>query len=243
MSSASTDETDKDRYARLDRPRFVCPHCRAFAQQSWTDLVMPSYDGPWEYLETQQIESTSFDYPTTVSRWKGAQCGSCHKWNVWHDQSMVYPPFQVGPPPHRDMPEGARELYEEASRVAHVSLRAGAAMARAAIERLIKDIDPDAPARAKLDDRIVRLRGQVSTSLGQLLDVVRVTGNSALHRDDHPSEIVVLALDDKEGPATLGVLLQAANDMVDELITKPRTAESLWNMLPESVRRRTERGT
>ncbi len=149
---------------------------------------------------------------------------------------MIYPRAQLGGPPHPDMPGEVRDLYEEAASVAPVSRRAGAALARATVERLIKLLDPDAPRKAdKLDHRIERIRGRVSPPVAEMLDVVRVTGNKALHVEDDPAELVVLALDDKEGPQLLELLLDTANDLVDELITKPKTTSTYWAKLPPGI--------
>lgn len=60
-------------------------------------------------------------------------------------------------------------------------------MARATVERMIKALDPDAPAGATLAERIQRIKPRVSASRGQILDVVRVTGNGAVHSNDTPS--------------------------------------------------------
>jgi hypothetical protein len=90
---------------------------------------------------------------------------------------MVYPHRHLGAPPHPDMPAQVRSLYQEAAAVAAVSRRAGAALARATIELLLKKIDPAAPNNARLDGRIQRIQRSVSTPLTQLLDVVRFTGN------------------------------------------------------------------
>jgi hypothetical protein len=57
-----------------------------------------------------------------------------------------------------------------------------------------------------------------------------------LHIEDQPAELVVLALDDEEGPQLVEHLLEATNDLVDELITRPRRANELWDRLPEAVR-------
>jgi hypothetical protein len=122
------------------------------------------------------------------------------------------------------MPAQVRSLYQEAAAVAAVSRRAGAALARATIELLLKKIDPAAPNNARLDGRIQRIQRSVSTPLTQLLDVVRFTGNKMLHIEDQPAELVVLALDDEEGPQLVEHLLEATNDLVDELITRPRRA-------------------
>lgn len=149
---------------------------------------------------------------------------------------MLYPLARVGGASHPDMPAAVRELYTEAATVAAVSRRAGAALARATVERLIKVLDPGAPAGATLDKRIDRIRSRVSTPLGELLEVVRYLGNKMLHVEDQPGDLVVLALDDQEGPALVELLLAAANDLVAELITKPNTVAGLRDRLPEQVR-------
>lgn len=102
------------------------------------------------------------------------------------------------------------------------------------LERLIKVVDPDAPPKANLETRIERLRPRMTQPLGELLDVVRVTGNGALHVEDQPGELVVMALHDEEGPELLELLLQAANDLVEELITRPSTTSGLWAKAPRN---------
>lgn len=116
-------------------------------------------------------------------------------------------------------------------------------MARAAVESLIKSVDRDAAKKATLEERIRRLQGRVSTPLGRMFDVVRVTGNSALHQSvETPAELVVIALDDEEGPQLVSLLLEAANDLVEELITRPRVAAELWSKLPAAIRERSNFG-
>jgi hypothetical protein len=233
-----------DRSPALLRPRFICPRCDAFAHQTWHLLVIPEEERGWAYLETNIQDSVpaSRIIPNRQSSWNAAECASCRNWSIWYRNRMVYPAGRVGAPPHPEMPEPAKELYEEAAAVAGVSRRAGAAMARSAVERLVKLVDPEAPRKLKLAERIDRLKPKVSTPLAQLLDVVRVTGNSALHGSDDASEIVVVVLDDEEGPAALTLLLEAANMLVDELIARPREAAELWSRLPESIRKKSQAG-
>lgn len=232
---------DEDTRPRESATRFVCPHarCGAFAQQSWFDLGMPDEDGFLTYLETKPTasESSPFD-GQRINIWRTAQCGACYNWSIWRNGMMVHPQPRLGRPAHDDMPEDVKELYEEASAVSRVSRRAGAAMARVVVERLIKQIDDEAPSNANLAARISRLQGRVSTPLGQMLDVVRVSGNTAVHVDDNPSEIAVMVLNDTEGPELVALLLEVANDLVDELITRPRRSQDLHSRLPESVRAR-----
>jgi hypothetical protein len=238
-----------DRSPSLDRPSFHCPHCGALAQQNWVALGYQADDndgGPPYWASLAYFMVPAQDEPGDPfgpelatdrrDRWRGAQCHGCQEWSIWLDGGTVYPQRSVGTPAHPDMPGPVRQLYEEAAAVAVVSRRAGAALARAAIERLIKDLDQGAAANAKLNQRIERLRTRVSTPLGQMLDVVRVVGNGALHVDEEPAELVVIALDDTTGPQLLELLLQVANDLVDELITRPRTANSYWDKLPVGIK-------
>jgi hypothetical protein len=141
------------------------------------------------------------------------------------------------------MPPDALPLFKEAAAVATVSRRAGAALARATVERVLKTLDPDAPKGANLEKRIDRIRSKVPATLGQLLDVVRVTANGALHADDQPTETVVIVLDDEVGPAAVELLLEAANYLVAELVTTPRAVQELWDKLPEGVREKAKKAS
>ncbi|SFB57072.1 hypothetical protein SAMN05216266_120103 [Amycolatopsis marina] len=61
-----------------------------------------------------------------------------------------------------------------------------------------------------------------------------------LHVEDEPAEIVAIAHDDETGPAMVELLLDAANHLVDELITRPRQTSALWDKLPETVKTQIE---
>jgi hypothetical protein len=218
------------------RRRFVCPHCEALSQQQWSDLY--NHDGEYRFLETRILPGEEDPWSDRrENRWYGAQCGGCDHWSLWRDGVMVYPHHRLGSAPHEDMPSDIRSIYIEAATAATVSRRAGAALARAMVERLIKHIDPDAPRNAKLDKRIDRIHPRVSTSLSEMLEVVRHVGNKLLHADtsEQLGELIVMALDDTEGPQLVELLLTTANDLVDELITKPRITAELREHLPEAI--------
>jgi len=133
------------------------------------------------------------------------------------------------------MPAEVRELYDEASAVAAVSKRAGAAFARATLERLLKLLDPDAPPGARLDDYIARVIPRVNVSTGKLLTLIRHVGNKSLHVDDIPDDAVVLLLSNDDAEL-LGVIFQTINDVVEELITRPNQAAVLYEAVPAAVR-------
>lgn len=254
----TSQRSDADRAPVLDRTSFVCPQCGTFAHQSWVELgYMCEYDdGPeWERLATWRPKIVSSPVPNLQEAaealakgardaWNAARCTSCEQWSVWHYDQMVFPLARLGEQPHSDMPDNVRVLYQEAAEVAAVSRRAGAALARATLERLIKHLDPDASKEANLASRITRIKDRgVSTPLGQMLDVVRVAGNGALHVEDQPDELVVMALNDHEGPQLLELFLEVANNLVDEMITKPKTAQGLWDKLPAGVKAQLESST
>ncbi|NBH03488.1 DUF4145 domain-containing protein [Amycolatopsis sp. SID8362] len=230
-----------DSMPTFKRPRFVCPHpdCGAFAQQSWTMVVRRAgSSGYVEHTLPLQFDSEvpSGD-PDDAARWYAAECGSCEQMSLWLDERMVFPSQDwLGEPAHADLPPQVADLYAEAASVAPRSRRAGAALARAAVEKLLRHLDPDAPKSASLEKRIERIIPQVSSRLQKQLQLVRVTGNGAVHIDDEPESIVLLMLDDDEGPALLEILLDTVNQLTEELITRPRVVETLFDQLPEKVR-------
>jgi hypothetical protein len=227
--SATEPQADGHRPER-EKDGFDCPRCGRWAHQLWTAAEFGR-----EIKYRAKVGGNAYQHRSV---WTASVCQRCQLPSVWRQDEMVYPQARLGATPHADMPEQVRELYEEASAVAAVSRRAGAALARCTVERLIKILDPEAPSNANLDTRISRLKPRITRSLGEMLDVVRVTGNGALHVDDQPGELVVMALDDEEGPQLLELLLQAANDLVEELVTRPSTTQGLWSKLPSGVRAR-----
>jgi hypothetical protein len=134
------------------------------------------------------------------------------------------------------MPDDARELFEEAAAVVDLSRRAGAALARASLEKLLKGLYPDEPKTARLDDYIARAIQELSTPLGMLLTSLRHIGNKSLHVEDEQDDIVALYLGEVD-EGIVEILFASINDVVDELVTRPRQATALWGLLPEGVRK------
>jgi uncharacterized protein DUF4145 len=235
----------------IDKPAFNCPACGAFAHQDWVDLGFETNDGLNDsYFEplgkglprSQQMsagfEEAAESLPWAKrSTWQATLCASCDGWAIWYGRTMVYPPPRLGGAPHPDMPDDVRQLFEEASAVAAVSSRAGAAFARVTVERLLKTLFPDVQPKLEYLIAEAKRRG-VSPAVGQMLDVMRVTGNGAVHVDDNPGDLVVLVLDEVQGPELVSKLLQAINDLVQQLITMPREAAELKARIPASIQAR-----
>ncbi|KAM9866703.1 hypothetical protein ACIFOC_00468 [Leucobacter aridicollis] len=92
-------------------------------------------------------------------------------------------------------------------------------------------------ARADLHTLIGGLSDKVSSSLWQSLTVLRDTGNKALHGGS--SDVVTILLD-KSDADLAPFLLSAVNQIVDELVARPKLASELYGMLPEGVRQSAE---
>jgi hypothetical protein len=176
-----------------------------------------------------------------VPTWAAARCYSCKKYVLWVDRTLVFPDADkwnaaAYHAPSDDMPADSRSLFLEAVAVLPHSKRAAAALCRAAMERLVKYVDPEAPKKAKLDERLVRLEKRISSSTIDVLNVLRHVGNTALHggQDGDESATIYMEDDDETIAETFFV---AINVLVDELITKPSRNTALYERLPEGVRK------
>lgn len=179
-----------------------------------------------------------------------ACCDHCHRVNTWvspqsevgakvlaggtadqasapgKEQSafMVYPPF-AGPWPHEDMPEECRGDYLEARAIAAASPRGAAALLRLCIQKLCKQLDEKG---ANLNDDIANLvRKGLPVEIQQAMDIVRVTGNNAVH----PGNIDV-----RDSPETVSLLFELLNHIVENRITQPRRIEQVYEKLPARAR-------
>lgn len=219
--------------SRFQQPSFVCPHCGTLSQHIWSPMHTRNSKGA--VLQMQEPVTVAGQSPPT---WSASLCtvSTCRRYCLWRKQELMYPLANAAglPLPNAAMPDAVRGLYEEAVVVFGVSRRAGAALARATLEALLRHIDPDA-GKANLDERMARMEGRLSTTLWDTLDLVRHVGNKALHVSGVPDEAVVLVLDnedDEVGPA----LFEIINDVVDETIVKERKRARLAELIPESVR-------
>ena len=226
--------------ARRGASFFVCPWCGSNSQQDWSDLVVVEHydngDEPYFLKATDtpmsratQIMGGPDDRPT----WARSTCFSCKQSCMWRGQDLIYPEHNPFPDPSPDMQLAAKALFIEARDVAPRSRRAAAALGRASLEALLKEIRPALAGR--LDDRIAGLHDEVSTTLWAGLTVLRHAGNKALHGTDGDiDDVVALVLDDADGQ-TLGLILNTVNQLTDELITRPKQTAALFGDLPSGV--------
>jgi hypothetical protein len=238
---------------------FTCFHCGAYAAQEWRALgylIAPHDEEPYFVLaESTSQPSTAPGSPWSTaptmdvweetpmivdSTWAQSECHGCSQVATWRGESVVYPNTSSAPFPHADMPETVLPLHEEARSIVNHSRRGAAALARATMELLLRELDPEAPRGARLDDRILRVENKVSSGLAELLTFIRHVGNQSLHVTGAPDDAVVLVLNpDHSEPVE--AIFEAINELVDELKTKPERNSRLSALVPATVREAIDR--
>lgn len=210
-------------YALVDEPEWFEPSGASVVAADWR--FEAEGDDMWDpYLPGAQ--------------WQATLCAACKRVSVWREGLLVFPgTARLAVTAHPDMPEQAAQLFNEAAAVLAGSRRAAAALARAALEALLKAMD-DNPKRRDLNTRIGELKDRLNPSLWQVLTALRVVGNDALHSED--GELVALYLSDDAGELA-DMFLAAINELVEELITRPKRAAEIYAMLSENKREAAER--
>ena len=198
-----------------DQTHFNCAYCDVFAEQDWSYITrMGRYDRSWG-TNPIQIKSATVDVSI---------CVHCKNPTFWLDEKIIYPPRHAAPPANNDLPDSVKVVYDEASVIANQSPRAACALLRLAIETLLKELGET----GCINDGIQNLvKKGLEVRVQQSLDIVRVTGNNAVH----PGEIV---FDDTTNVQTL---FQLINIIAEVLITQPKQIQATFNNLPEGARK------
>ena len=199
---------------------FTCPHCGTLSLMHYHTI---SYQGYTMVSSKSGIDNHG-DCSIHV-----ATCQNCKKKTIWVDNVYVYPDI-VAEEANLDMPESVKQLYNEAGSIYSKSPRAACALLRLAIERLCNELgetdrDISKNIGALVDKGLPKF-------VQQALDVVRVVGNKAVH----PGQIE-FDVDDK-GTATM--LMHLINVIVTWMITEQNKIDSLYQGLPESVKKSIE---
>ena len=192
---------------------FTCPHCGVYANIQWTASL-------------QARRGSTF-----TNGLHCAACVHCSNRTVWleaQDESgtMLWP-FGVSNAqlPHDSMPSDVKRDYLEARDIVGLSPRGAAALLRLAIQKLCvhlgesgENINADIAAMVK--------KG-LPVQIQQALDVVRVTGNNAVH----PGELII-----NEKPEIAAALFGLINLIVDNRIAEPQRIQAFYDSLPTGAR-------
>ena len=169
------------------------------------------------FLET--ISATS--YNLSIRNIFVSECFECERLSLWVHDNLLYPQRGEAPLANPDLSEDIRRDYDEASRILDLSPRGAAALLRLAIQKLCKELEPSGK---DLNEAIKKLVTKgLDVHIQQALDVVRVTGNEAVH----PGQIDLS--DDK---ATAETLFNLVNVIAEKMISIPIHIGELYNALP-----------
>jgi hypothetical protein len=184
--------------------KFTCPHCAAIAKQNWEQRMA-------------DFRQSGDDRHNVI---RVCTCDHCGKYSLWHLDAMVYPDRGEAPPPNPDTPAPVNKLYEEAASIAAKSPRAAAGLLRLAVQLLCSELGE--PGKNINDDIGALVKKGLPSTVQQSLDIVRVTGNHAVH----PGQI------DTDDEQVVAALFSLLNVIVEYMVSLPNRVGTLYGSLP-----------
>jgi len=186
---------------------FTCPHCGVLARQ-YHYYGDPDLAGPYTNMGNRPLRTSI--------------CEHCGEMCIWHFSRMVYPNRGNAPVPNPDMPEDVKKDYEEAASIYTQSPRGAAALLRLAIQKLCVELG--GKGKNINEDIKTLVKNGLPGKVQQSLDIVRVTGNHAVH----PGQI------DTDDPEVAGKLFVLLNVITEYMISMPKKIDDMYSELPEN---------
>jgi hypothetical protein len=234
------DMAGKEITPQLGLESFSCPHCGAFAHQTWLSIWGKHYapgGKPKPSMTANALTGeVSIFRKITSARMKAdladvaftnlflSTCFSCKNVCAWFTDELIYPTTQVTVQPHEDMPEEIKADFLEAGSIVNLSPRGAAALLRLALQKLMKILGESGK---NLNDDIASLVSKgLETQIQKALDLLRVIGNSAVH----PGQI-----DLRDDKATALALFNLLNLVVDRRIAAAKKLDEMYQALPPRV--------
>jgi hypothetical protein len=188
--------------------KFTCPHCGAIALQRWQARM-------WD-LGSQS--SNIHLNPVRSSR-----CDHCQEYALWHEDTMAFPDIGKAPSPNPDLPAPVKAIYLEAASISTKSPRGAAALLRLGIQILCAELGASGQNINKDIGELVQ-KG-LPERVQQSLDIVRVTGNNAVH----PGQI------DVDNSDVVEHLFTLVNVIAEYCISMPNRIGALYSSLPQAT--------
>jgi len=183
---------------------FTCPHCGTISKQDW-----------WS------VHWNKASYGGADNDIRVGTCQHCEQSTIWIREKMYYPETGNAPFPNTEMPESVLKLYKEATAIHTKSPRGAAALLRLSIQILCKELGESGN---NINQDISNLVSKgLPEIVQQSLDIVRVTGNDAVH----PGQI------DTDNPETVGKLFELVNIIVEYMIALPKKVSGIYTSLPQ----------
>ena len=236
----------------LHKKEFNCPICGVYAHQTWHCLFAaqvkcedgsPFYpDGRifWDEFDdvstirisggvTEELERSSDDKLSyeIASDLQLSLCQRCEHATIWFGTETVYP-SQGGfwPEPNADIPSPIAGVYNEARQIANMSPKAACALLRLCAEMLCDHLGAGS---GTLNTKIAKLEKQdgFPQKLQQMLDVVRIRGNEAVHAG---------VIDDSDTSEHTLTMMNCINLIADRFISQDKEVDRAYSSLPTSAK-------
>ena len=207
---------------------FNCPHCNVLAQQSWLPLLWNEglfhlvLRGGQDIPKPTRLILDTANYDMMAI----AECQNCQEVSIWLREQMLYPDGYA-PPPNSDLTDEIKRDYLEARSIVNKSPRGAAALLRLCIEKLCDQLGAEGKDINEQIGCLVREKN-LDPRIQQSLDVVRVIGNESVHPGTMDLQ------DDKDAVMSLFDLV---NHIADDMITKPKRIQEIFDKLPEKKRK------
>lgn len=187
--------------------KFTCPHCGAISLQRWESRG-------WDFNNYTDHKNC----PIRISR-----CDHCERYGLWLAEKMLYPDVGGAPQPNADLPESVKNIYLEAAAISTKSPRGAAALLRLAVQLLCKELG--GKGEDVNSDIALLVKNGLPDRVQQALDIVRVTGNHAVH----PGQI------DVDDPEVVAQLFELINVIAEYTISMPSRISAKFSGLPASA--------
>lgn len=186
---------------------FTCPNCGVLSKQRWN----------WS---TWGLE-TGYRQDFKDNNIRVAHCDHCNQPSLWIDNKMYSPETGNAPFPNPEMPENVKKIYLEAASITTKSPKGAAALLRLSIQLLCKELGEKGE---NINNDIKELvKKGLPPIVQQSLDIVRVTGNDAVH----PGQI------DTDDINVVNRLFELTNVIVEYMIALPNKVSGIYETLPE----------
>lgn len=192
----------------FNQKAFTCPLCDVYSNFSWQHLFL--------HLGRPTQSGVLFAF-----------CSHCESPTIWMEENerLIWPQdISAAPLPNPDMPEDIQKDYAEARNIAAISPRGATALLRLSIQKLCKHLG-EAGKNINTDIGNLVKKG-LPVQIQQSLDIVRVTGNNAVH----PGEMQL-----EENSQTVSLLFQLVNLIVENQISQPKAIQELYSNLPQGA--------
>ena len=224
---------------------FTCPHCGSFALHQTLPIMNNKQDQNVYLLNDSNGKGIFGENEIFVFR----RCCACNKTSIlkikgalvfesgfksFREFELVYPKIFNATEPNPDMPEEIKAFFNEARSVSNNSTRAATALLRIATEKLVKDLlglKGSEYANTKMHQAIERLYKEknLNTNIYKALMSLKLFGNEASHPNEDLSRLESYFSNDKD---LMNKLFSLLNLIVDDLISKPKQIEELFNSAP-----------